>query len=80
MNNYPKIKQASALQPYIIDVLFDNNQRKLYDFAKLLIDNNFTKLKDYNYFKNLKVSSGGYGIEWDDEIDLSEAELWLNGK
>jgi hypothetical protein len=23
---------------------------------------------------------GGYGISWSDSIDLSESELWLNGK
>ncbi len=30
-------------------------------------------------FKCVKVDAGGYGVSWNDEIDLSESELWLNG-
>ena len=26
--------------------------------------------------KTAKVDSGGYGISWDDDCDLSENELW----
>jgi hypothetical protein len=26
-----------------------------------------------------KVDSGGYGISWDDDCDLSENELWTRG-
>ena len=28
---------------------------------------------------NVKVDCGGYAICWDDEIDISEVELWDNG-
>jgi len=28
----------------------------------------------------VKVDAGGYGISWNDDIDLSEYELWTNGK
>ena len=27
----------------------------------------------------VKVDSGGYGISWNDDADLSEYELWTNG-
>ncbi len=80
MMNYPKIRNAKAIKPFTIEILFDNNMRKIYDFSDLLADQHFSKLSEYNYFKNLKVAQGGYGIEWDDEIDISEAELWINGK
>jgi hypothetical protein len=36
-------------------------------------------LKDKFIFKSVRVDEGGYGISWDDEIDLSEYELWKNG-
>ena len=80
MTNYPKILNAKVLKPFLIEVLFDNNQNKVYDFTDLIEFEKFSKLSDYSLFKNLKVASGGYGIKWDDELDLSEAELWLNGK
>jgi len=28
----------------------------------------------------VKADKHGYGISWNDEIDLSESELWLNGE
>jgi hypothetical protein len=65
MEKFPKIIEAKAIKPFFIEVLFNNI---------------FIPLRDYSFFKNLQVSSGGYGIEWNDEIDLSESELWLNGK
>lgn len=30
-------------------------------------------------FRNVRVDSRGYGIVWNDDLDLSESELWLNG-
>jgi hypothetical protein len=30
-------------------------------------------------FRCVKTDHGGYGISWNDEIDLSELELWLHG-
>ncbi len=80
MENYPKILNAKVIKPYLIEILFENKQSKYYDFTNLLSDDNFSRLSDYNLFKSLRVSSGGYGIEWDDETDLSEAELWLNSQ
>ena len=32
------------------------------------------------FFKSVKVDSGGYGISWNDDVDLSEYELWVNGE
>jgi hypothetical protein len=29
--------------------------------------------------KSVRVDSGGYGISWNDDVDISEYELWTNG-
>jgi hypothetical protein len=39
----------------------------------------FEVLKNDAFFKSVKVDSGGYGISWNDDADLSEYELWANG-
>jgi hypothetical protein len=39
----------------------------------------FKKLSNIHYFKNFAVYPGGYGLVWDDETDIAESELWLNG-
>ena len=80
MNNYPKISKAIAIKPYKIKVTFNNNTTKLYNFEYLLNLDDFYLLKDYSFFESFKISSGGYGLEWNDEIDISEAELWKNGQ
>ena len=28
----------------------------------------------------MQVDTGGYGISWSDDLDLSSDELWTNGK
>jgi hypothetical protein len=39
----------------------------------------FSPLRQPAFFKNFKVEPGGYAIVWNEEIDLSEYELWKNG-
>lgn len=36
-------------------------------------------LKQKAFFNAITVESGGYGVSWNDEMDLSEYELWTNG-
>jgi hypothetical protein len=63
-----------------IYVLFFNNVFKKYNIAPLLEKEQFQKLKNQSFFKSAKVDSGGYGISWDDDCDLSENELWNKGE
>jgi hypothetical protein len=63
-----------------IYVLFFNNVIKKYNIAPLLEKEQFHKLKNQSFFKSAKVDSGGYGISWDDDCDLSENELWNKGE
>jgi hypothetical protein len=60
-------------------VQFTNGVEKIYDCAALWNKEMFQPLKNAAFFKSVKVDSGGYGISWNDEIDLSEYELWMHG-
>ncbi len=77
--NYPKIKDVKALKNRQLEVVFQNGKTKIYDCNPLLVEDIFSQLKDDYFFKNIKVDQGGYGISWNDYIDLSESELWING-
>ena len=57
---------------------FVNGIDKIYDCTQLLNREMFQMLKTEAFFKSVKVDTGGYGISWNDEIDLSEYELWVN--
>lgn len=78
---FHKIKNVSALQDFKLSVQFSEGVTKLYDVKPL-----FEKLPVFGYLKeNMKefyqvsVDMGGYGIVWNDELDLSCDELWEHG-
>jgi hypothetical protein len=77
---YPRIKSISVEDNYILIVTFENDIVKKYDFKPMLNKPEFINLKDKLLFSSVKVDVGGYGISWNDELDLSEYELWINGK
>ena len=52
----------------------------MYDCASLLSRPRFHLLADPGVFQAVSVDAGGYGISWNDDIDLSEYELWTNGE
>ena len=77
-----KVKSVDPLSPFCLSVLFENGVRKKYDVAPLF-DRwpAFLALRDFpGLFQQVHVDAGGYGICWNDEIDLSCNELWENGQ
>ena len=78
---FHKVKNVNPLESFILEILFEDNTTKLYDVSKLFEKwNQFQDLKNIEgLFKNVKVDQGGYGISWNDELDLSCDELWKNG-
>ena len=75
---YPKIDQVKALPNHRLLVAFQNGIVKEYDCAPLLQKAAFRPLRDEALFAGVVVGAGGFGVVWNDEIDLSESELWLN--
>ncbi len=77
---FHKIKNVTALNDYKLSVQFSEGITKKYDvkplFKRFRV---FNRLKDHQLFNKVHVGPGGYGIIWDDEIDLSCDELYDNG-
>jgi hypothetical protein len=76
----PKIQSVQPLEGMKLSVLFANGVRKIYDCNQLLHLEPFKVLQNEAFFKAVKVDPGGYGISWNDNVDLSEYELWVNSK
>lgn len=76
-----KIKDVKPLENYKLLVTFENGEIKNYDVKPLF--NKWAVFKDllsiHGLFKQVKVDVGGYGISWNDDIDLSCNELYYNG-
>lgn len=77
---FHKIKNVSPLPEYKLSVQFAEGVTKIYDvkplFQKIPA---FKSLESANAFGCVYVDVGGYGIIWNDELDLSCDELWANG-
>jgi len=81
MDNY-RINKVKVKENYKLTCEFVNGVKKEYD-VKIL-------MKKYKIFKKLKkskelfskvdVDCGGYGISWNEEIDIASEEIWNKGK
>lgn len=76
---YAKIISVQAIDSHTLVVEFDNQQKRKYDVTPLLEKEMFADLKNSAFFKNVQVDQGGYAVYWNDEIDISEYELWTHG-
>lgn len=76
----PRIRQVQTSDDYVLHVTFENGITKLYDIKPRLNDERFKNLRDRGLFESVQVDKGGFGVSWDDDIDLSENELWTEGK
>lgn len=78
--SYPKVSDIRPLEKKCLHVTFANGEARIYDCTPLLDDPPFAPLRNESLFQSVHADSHGYGVSWNDTIDLSESELWLNGK
>lgn len=78
---FHKVKAVHALPDYRLSVQFAEGVTKIYDVKPL-----FQKWAPFQAFQNtpelffgVEVDAGGYGVIWNDELDLSCNELYENG-
>ncbi len=78
---FHKVKAVRPLPEYTLLVEFRAGERKRYPVLPLLRKFDafraLTQIK--GLFEQVKVDAGGYGVSWNDEIDLSCNELYENG-
>ena len=79
---FHKVKTVNVIPDYRLSVQFTEGVTKIYDL-KPLFDKwpVFCNLKnDDALLYSVEVDAGGYGIIWNDDIDLSCDELFENGE
>ena len=78
---FHKVKNVAALDNYLLSVSFVEGVTKIYDVKPLFKKwNVFNRLKEGHLFYDVQVDQGGYGVSWNDDIDLSCDELFHEGK
>ena len=79
---FHKVKSVRALPDFKLSVQFAEGITKIYDVTPLFDKWEAFRLlkKNPELFSDVEVDTGGYGIVWNDDIDLSCDELFENGK
>ena len=79
---FHKVKAVNALPDFRLSVQFVEGVTKIYDVKPL-----FDKWEAFKAFQHrpelfygVEVDVGGYGVVWDDDLDLSCDELYANGE
>ncbi len=76
---YPIIISAKAIDNCTLLVEFSNNEYRKYNVTKLLEKEMFSPLNNPAFFKNVSIEKGGFALVWNENIDISEYEIWTNG-
>jgi len=78
---FHRVKSVKALDDLKLSAVFQDGTEKVYDVRTLF--SVFPQFKEFEENKELfgqvKVDVGGYGISWNDELDLSAEEIWECG-
>ncbi len=78
---FHKVKNVTALPGFKLSIQFSEGVTKIYNVKDLIEKNSmFQNLQNEEFFYNVEVDVGGYGIVWNDDIDISCDELFENGK
>lgn len=76
-----RIVFVKPLDGTVLLVGFQNGVEKTYDVKNMFAM--FPQMqileKDKALFNNVVVDTGGYGISWNDELDIESEEIWENG-
>lgn len=77
---FHKIKKIETLEKSILKAYFENGKIKYYDMKNVIKEiKALEPLKDQSIFEKAYVDAGGYGIVWNDEMDISSDEIYING-
>lgn len=75
------VKEVQPMQDYTLLVTFADSSKRVYD-VKPLFDK-WEQFQDFKQvqglFERVSVDAGGYGISWNDDLDLACDELYHNG-
>lgn len=72
--------EVKVIEKYKLYIKFENGEEKILDMEEDIKEKFYNRLKDYEYFKNVKISQTGITIEWKKGEDISPENLYYNSK
>lgn len=82
MFDHKKGKALRLIGNGIVEVDFTDGVRKQYDMKQLFSKYPFMKrlVEEEGFFEQGKMDCEGWGIIWDDMVDISIEEIYYNGE
>lgn len=74
----PRIKKVHPSDDYTLNIVFENNEEKVFDVKPYLEKGIFKQLKDRRIFNSVKPFLGS--IQWINGLDLCPDTLYLESK
>ena len=74
----PKAIDVKPLNNYLLEITFNNGEKKIFDVKPYLEFKQFKELKDEKVFKKVKIAR--LSIEWENGADICPDELYNNSK
>ena len=74
----PKAIDVKPLKNYMLEITFENGEKKQFDVKPYLKYKQFKELEKEENFKKVKIA--GLSIEWENGVDICPDELYNNSK
>ena len=74
----PRVREVYPKADYLLEIIFTNSEKKLFDVKPYLDKGDFTELKGYSIFNSVKPFMGS--IQWINGLDLGPDTLYLVSK
>ena len=73
-----KVLKVEPLKPLILKLTFSSKEVKYFDMTPYCNSSFFQELKEWDYFKLVRISNRT--VEWPHEQDIAPETLYLEGK
>ncbi len=70
----PYVQTVSPSNDYMLDIIFENGERRVFDLKPYLLKGVFARLQNPALFRAARVVAGS--VEWPGELDLSYDTLY----
>jgi len=74
------VKAAEAFEPYMLKVTFDNDEVKIIAMSGFLHRKIYAPLRDFEFFKRVRVDADLDTIVWENGADICPNVLYEMGK
>jgi len=82
MVTFHPLASITPLPGYKLDARFLTGERKIYDAGQL--EKRWADFADFKVIRGLfelaHLAPGGYGVIWNERLDLSSEEIWAHGE